>query len=97
MTGAVGDTISKRPTDGKPWPPEVTFDYHWNQVVARRDDGSYFPQYVECGGCGWLIGCGDAIDSIWHNSCHEREFGVGQSGANNDPAQRDIRPDENVR
>lgn len=62
--------MRKRPTDGRPWPPEVEFDYHWNQVVARRDDGSYFTQYVECEGCGWLIGCGDVIESIWHNSCY---------------------------
>lgn len=71
--------VGRRPTDGKPWPPEVTFDYHWDQVLARRDDGSRFPRYVECEGCGWLIGCGDAIDTIWHNSCYALAHPDGSS------------------
>lgn len=53
-----------------PPPPEVVLDYHRVQVLARTDAGEPFAQYALCdGGCGWLIGCGDAIDTISHESC----------------------------
>jgi len=46
-------------------PPEVTLDVHGRQELA-----SGFARYEYCSGrCGWLIGCGDAIDTIWHQSC----------------------------
>lgn len=54
----------------RPVPPEVVLDYHSRQVLARDEQGNPFQQYAFCaGGCGYLIGCGDAIDLIWHESC----------------------------
>lgn len=48
-------------------PPEVTLDHHGRQVLAPG-----FRRYEPCAkGCGYLIGCGDAIDEIWHESCEE--------------------------
>lgn len=52
-----------------PAPPEIVLDHHFHQVLALQDDGEPFMQYVPCSVCGWLIGCGDAIDTITHNSC----------------------------
>lgn len=54
-------------------PPEVVLDYHRRQVLARDEEGRPFAQYVECSvGCGYLIGCGDAVDSVAHASCVAR-------------------------
>ena len=58
-------------------PPEVEFHAtpcaHKSQKLAVRDDGQPFRQYLLCaGGCGYVIGCGDAIEEVWHNSCLER-------------------------
>lgn len=50
-------------------PPEVRLDDDGRQVLAPG-----FNRYEPCaGGCGYLIGCGDAIDTICHESCEERE------------------------
>lgn len=54
-------------------PPEVVLGHHGNQVLARRANGEPYRQYVECSeGCGFLIGCGDAVESIAHDSCLAR-------------------------
>lgn len=54
-------------------PPEVVLNHHGNQVLARRANGEHFRQYLECSeGCGFLIGCGDAAESIAHDSCLAR-------------------------
>lgn len=56
-----------------PPPPEVIVDYHRQQRASMRDDGQPFDQYLECSeGCGYLIGCGDAVGEIAHVSCVER-------------------------
>lgn len=58
---------------GRDVPPEVVVDEHGRQVLALTDDGLRYSRYVECSaGCGWLIGCGDAIDQVSHESCAER-------------------------
>jgi hypothetical protein len=49
-------------------PPEVVLDVH-----GRQDLAPGFRRYEYCAGhCGWLIGCGDAIDTIWHQSCWDK-------------------------
>lgn len=53
----------------EPAPPEVALDYHHNQILALQENGERFPRYIDCSVCGWLIGCGDAIDAITHESC----------------------------
>lgn len=51
-------------------PPEVVVDSHGRQVLATFINDEPFRQYLPCaGGCGYLIGCGDAIGEITHYSC----------------------------
>lgn len=51
-------------------PPEVVLDAHGRQVLALTEQGARFSRYIECeGGCGWLIGVGDAVDTVSHESC----------------------------
>ena len=57
-------------------PPEVTLGSDGRQVLGvidsedRERAGQPFERYVECeSGCGYLIGCGQAIDTISHLSC----------------------------
>ena len=53
---------------GRRIPPEVQLDLCGRQVCAPG-----FTRYIECDeGCGFLIGVGDAIDSVSHNSCLAR-------------------------
>lgn len=60
-----------------PPPPEVEVDPIGNQLHARDPrTGEYFPRYLECAaGCGWLIGCGDAVDTVTHLSCEAEAEG----------------------
>lgn len=60
-------------------PDEVVLDHHGRQVLAVIDDevpemaGKPFRRYIPCSeGCGYLIGCGDAIESVAHLSCARR-------------------------
>lgn len=51
-------------------PPEVSVDYQGNQILALNERGESFARYLPCaGGCGYLVGVGDAIDQAWHESC----------------------------
>jgi hypothetical protein len=46
-------------------PPEVHLDLCGRQILAPG-----FPRYLPCAKeCGYLIGCGDAVDTVWHESC----------------------------
>ena len=55
-------------------PPEVVTDHHGRQLLSPG-----FQRYEPCaGGCGFLIGCGDAVDTVIHESCAR---GVGQGPA----------------
>jgi hypothetical protein len=82
------DRIKRR--DMENVPPEVVLDYHLNQVRATTEDGKPFPRYVECSaGCGWLIGCGDAIDTISHESCDAKLRAVAVPGVPTEPSQAD--------
>lgn len=50
-------------------PREVVLDADGMQVLAPG-----FQRYELCAkGCGYRIGCGDAWDTVWHESCEERE------------------------
>lgn len=65
-----------------PPPPEVLVSQgaagwgdppYGQQIFHRTNGGKHFPRYVECaGGCGWLIGVGDAVDTATHASCAAR-------------------------
>lgn len=58
-------------------PPEVVLDEAGVQVLAFDEDGKPFPRYLPCSeGCGYYIGCGDAVDSISHHSCRQAAVAV---------------------
>lgn len=66
---------NKLPGRVLPAPPEVELDYRGIQVLAKQPSGQPFRQYLLCsGGCGYVIGCGDAIEEVYHNSCAPRGF-----------------------
>lgn len=59
-------------------PVEVELDANGRQLLAHTEEGLSFAQYLPCsGGCGYLIGCGDAVEEAGHLSClstaHPRE------------------------
>ena len=57
-------------------PPEVELEGlvgSRRQKLAVRDNGEPFRQYLLCMyGCGFLIGCGDAVQEVGHLSCAAR-------------------------
>lgn len=84
MTPAPSTRQPTLPRAGAMWPPppEVVTDYHRHQVLALTDSGEPFTQYVECSdGCGYVIGCGDAVESASHMSCAERTAHKAEAAA----------------
>lgn len=69
----MGDDVSNTP-EMRRIPFEVELDRDGKQILSLIDEGpsegQRYARYVDCaGGCGFLIGCGDAVESASHLSC----------------------------